>query len=95
VTFPKKLRLIAWAPILEGEGNGLVLELEALKETKSRAAAAWRGKLRLELDRQFVRTLSLAIEQMHKRDRERLNRELERLAYEVAPLQITQPKETR
>lgn len=93
MTLPKKLQLVAWAPILEGEGNGLELELEAFKETKRGTAASWRGRIRLKVDRNFVRQFSLAVEQMHKRDRERLARETERLAYEVAPVQFTKPKE--
>ena len=93
MTFPKKLALVAWGPVLEGAGDELALELEAFKETKNGAAASWRGKVRLKIDRGFVRQFSLAVEQMHKRDRERLARELDRLAYEVAPIQITKPKE--
>lgn len=92
MSFPKKIQLVAWAPTLEGEGGDLALELDAFKEGK-KGRASWRGRLRLKLDRNFVRQIAQAIEQMQKRDRERLTRERERLAYEVAPVQINQPKE--
>lgn len=93
MTFPKKLHLVAWAPVLEREGDQLELELEAFKETKRGQAASWRGKVRLQVDRVFVRQIAQAIEQMQKRDRERLAREHQRLADEVAPVQIIKPKE--
>lgn len=85
---PRRLVLTAWKPQLDGCGNDLELSLEAYHETKGRGGK--QGKthgtsLVLKLDRGQVR-LAEQIAEMQTRDRQRIERELDRLKYEVAPL---------
>lgn len=93
MTFPKKLRLRAWSPTLEGDGLFLELQLEAFRKGKKGAGHSWRGRLVLDLDRQFVRNIATQIVEMQKRDRERLARERDRLEFEVLPITGNKPTE--
>lgn len=94
MTFPKKLRLVAWAPKLEGEGNHLELIFESYKNPKKKSQKSWRGVLCLEVDRGFVHQVAQAVADMQRRDLERLARELNRIRFEVEPITGKQPTET-
>lgn len=87
MTFPKKPTLVAWSPTIQGEGSELHVEFEAFRESRRGGDWLWRGKIRLKIDRHVIREISLAIDEMQKRDRERLAREYQRLLFEVAPVQ--------
>lgn len=88
VSFPKRLKLIALGkPELEGVGEGLTLIFSAYRPAKyARGAETFRGEVRLEVGRYYVRWLAEQIAAMQVRDRERINDELARLSREVAPL---------
>lgn len=89
MTLPKKLTLQVWAPTIEGEGANLSFKFEAIQQT--RAGGRHRTVLVLDVDRSFVRGLCLQVAAMQARDLERIERERQRLQYEVAPLGVKPP----
>lgn len=84
MSLPKQLTLIAWQPKLEGCGSELELAFDAMQETK--AKRTHRTRLVLKIDRHVIRRLAEQVQEMQVRDRQRIERELERLEVEVAPL---------
>lgn len=94
MSFPKVLRLVGWAPVIEGAGEKLQLTFKAYRVAKQSSANGWRGDLVLNLDRHMVRKMAEAIETMQDADRVRLAQELARLDYEVEPLRKVAKKET-
>lgn len=89
MALPKKLTLLVWTPVIEGEGHNLSIRFDAMQETK--AGGRHRTTLVLDVDRSMIRGLCLQIAEMQNRDRERIARELQRLQNEVAPLGVKTP----
>lgn len=88
MTMAKVIKLRAWSPAIEGEGGELVVKLEAYRPHRlKRGDASWRGNVWLSVDRYFVLQLMRAVDEMQKRDRDRLARERSRLDLEVEPVQ--------
>lgn len=95
MSLPKTLRLSAWAPVLNGDGAELELVVEAFKRKGTYPDEwNWRGVVKIELDRNFIRKFQEQVAAMQTRDRARLAREAARLDTEVAPVQIANTKET-
>jgi hypothetical protein len=85
MTWPKQLDLVAWAPKFEGVGERLTLVVSAGRKHAG-GVYAWRGDVRLSVDRWFVRQIAQAIADMQTADRMRIREELARLDDEVEPL---------
>ena len=88
MTMPRAIKLRAWSPAITGEGGELVVKLEAYRERNGkRGDWSWRGNVELKVDRYFVLQLMRQVDEMQKRDRDRLAREHSRLDHEVEPVQ--------
>lgn len=81
---PKAMRVNAWRPTMTGEGESLELSVKCTRTTLKGTRQSF--ELTLLTDRWFITKLIEQLAAMQVRDRERLQRETDRLTDELAPL---------